>query len=166
MANRETTIVSENRSGILLSSVSDMVRVFITGLSIGLISFALYYLLKQYVFTPMLCNNAALGNLRCQNVDGLANGVAMIIGGIGGLVALVQMRVLRPLLVVLCASIGLWNILLLGSNLVWWQSALGILVIFGLAYAAFTWLVQLRSFIIAFIISIVLIIVMRLVLLT
>ncbi len=164
MATAQVTTANDAHSDVLLASPVDMMRIFFAGMSVGVLSFIIFLLLKHYVFMPMLCGNEVLGNLRCQNVDNLANGFAMVLGAIGGLVALVQLRVLRPLLVVLCASVGIWNCLLLGAGLVWWQGALAMVLLFGLAYAAFAWLLQLRSFVVALILGLVLVVVLRLVL--
>lgn len=143
-------------------SVGDVVRVALSGLAVGVATYLLYLLLDKYVFTPTLCGATAAA-LKCDNKMYFASGVATVLGAFGGLFAMVQQRVYRPLLVVLLATVGLWNFVLIAATLPWWLALLLTGLIFALAYAAFAWLVQLRNFILALVITVVILVVMRLI---
>lgn len=149
-----------------LISWRELGKVIAAGIVVGLVTLALYYILDKYVFTPGLCNDLNAGTGRCENKLTFASGFAMAIGGLAGLFAMVQLRIFRPLLVVLLVVVGLWNVLLVSSGLPWLLHALLVAVIFGVAYAVFAWLVQLRSLLLSVVLSVVLVVLMRLILMS
>lgn len=145
----------------------DIVNIMIAGALVGLITLALYFLLDKYVFTPGFCaNQMDIDPTRCENKEYFASSLAMIVSALGGLFVLVQQRVFRPLLVVLLVTAGLWDVLPLIASGQWWASALLSGVLFGVAYLAFAWLVQLRNFYLALGVSLAVIVVMRLILMS
>lgn len=141
---------------------NEVANVGAVGASVGIITWVAMTLLERYVFSAVMCRDSAAAN--CQDAASYALIVAMVLGALAGLIALVQARIYRPLLVVIAASASLWgfsNRLLEGSE---WYWALPIsIVIFALAYALFAWIARLRSFILSAIISLVLVVVVRLV---
>lgn len=145
---------------------NELLRIALAGAVIGVIAIALYALIDTYVFTPALCQNAAAEVNRCANKPAFTDALTMILAAIIGLFAMVQLRVYRPLLVVIVATVGIWGILsTLSSGLVWWGAALGSALVFALTYALFAWLVQLRHFLLALCVSVVVVIAVRLLLL-
>lgn len=145
----------------------DAVNTLIVGAVIGLAALAVYFLLDKYVFTPGLCaNQMDIDPARCENKEYFASTLAMIVAGLGGLFALVQQRVFRPLLVVLLVTVGLWDVLPLIAGAEWWVSTLLSGLVFAIAYLAFAWLVQLRNFYLALGVSVLVIVVMRLILMS
>lgn len=161
-----TKVAEQSHPSVRMMSRMDAVKVAASGAVIGLIIAAMYALLSTYVFTPTLCNEANTAIGRCDNVPQFANTLTMVLGAFVGLFAMVQLRVFRPLLVVLLAMIGLWGVILLVSDLVWWQMGLWLAAIFGLGYVAFAWIVQVRQFVAAVVLGAVLAIVLRLVLMS
>lgn len=139
----------------------ELINILLVGGGVGLIVSGAAYLLNRFVFDALLCQGEQTAE--CANAPEYAMIVAMVIGAILGLVALVQTRVYRPLLVVLGVSIGLWGFHGLTQDMAWYW-ALGIMVVtFGLSYALFAWVVRLRSFIVALIVTVVLVALMQLV---
>ena len=141
----------------------ELFRVIGVGVIIGFITYLIFIILDKYVFTPSLCGTSGLEQ-RCANKESFASSIALVIGAFGGLFALVQQRVYRPLLVVILTTLALWNVPLIasgGSSLLW-AVAMAV-ILFGLAYGAFTWLVQVRNLYLAATLGIVLLIVLRLV---
>ncbi|NCU38731.1 hypothetical protein EOL96_06820 [Candidatus Saccharibacteria bacterium] len=129
------------------------------GAIVGLIVAAAYILLEKYVFSAVLCRAGA--DAACSDAPGYAMIVAMVIGAIIGLLALVQARVFRPLLVVLATAISLWGMTVLIDDFVWYWQLLLIVGFFAFTYLLYAWIARIRSFIVASIISIVLIVAMR-----
>ncbi|MCA9341478.1 hypothetical protein KC952_03020 [Candidatus Saccharibacteria bacterium] len=143
--------------------LTELLKVVGIGATIGLISYLIFVILDKYVFTPSLCGTSGLEQ-RCANKESFASSIALVIGAFGGLFALVQQRVYRPLLIVILTTLSLWNVPLIasGASSLVWVVAL-IVILFGLAYGAFTWLVQVRNLYLAATLGIVLLIVLRLV---
>lgn len=156
--------VEQVRPPVLLMSWRDLIKLAIAGAIIGIVTLALYVVLDKYVFGPSLCSdlNAATG--RCENKLYFASGLAMVIGGMAALFYTVQQRVYRPLLVVLLVVVGLWNSLLLIGALPMIFAVLAAAALFALAYMGFAWLVQLRNFIAAIVVSVIVVIVLRIIL--
>lgn len=152
------------RPKVVTMPYGDLVKIALAGLVIGLVTVALYAVFDKYVFTPALCGDALAGTGRCENKLAFASSLAMIVSALGGLFAMVQLRVFRPLLVVLLVTVGLWNVLLLMGGLVWWQMALASGLVFAVAYGAFAWLVQIRNFFLALGLGAVIVAVLRLIL--
>jgi len=147
----------------LLITPRDALRIVAAGALVGLVTIALYYLLDRYIFTPTLCGEAAAAVGRCENKAQFSGGMAMVLGALSGLLAMVQLRVFRPLLVVLLVTVGLWNVMGMIATLPWLGALLASALLFGLAYAAFAWLAQLRNFVVAVVCSVVVVLLLRLV---
>lgn len=129
------------------------------GAGVGLIVAAAYTLLERFVFSVVLCRAGA--DSTCEQAPEYAMIVAMVIGAIVGLLALVQMRVFRPLLVVLASVVSLWGMTALIVDFAWyWRLAL-VVAFFAATYLLYAWLARIRSFIVASIITAVLVVVMR-----
>ncbi len=156
----------EKQLGLPLMSWRDVGRLVLGGVLVGLITLALYAVLDKYILTPGLCSEVGTVTGRCENKLYFANAFAMVLGAFAGLFIMVQQRVFRPLLVVILATAGLWNIIMVTTDLSWWLHALIIAVLFGITYVAFAWLVQLRNFLVALILAVILVIAMRLVLMS
>ena len=161
-----TKVKEQPRPQVLMMPWRDVIRVALAGVVIGLVTAALYVVLDKYVFTPALCGEATAAAGRCGNKLYFASALAMILSALGGLFAMVQLRVFRPLLVVLLVTIGLWNVVLLIDGLVWWQMALAAGLLFAVAYAAFAWLVQLRNFFLALGLGAVVVVLLRLIIMS
>ena len=149
-----------------LLTLRDALAILIAGAVVGLVTLAVYFMLDKYVFTPGLCGDVSIDPARCESKEYFSSTLAMIIGGLVGLFALVRQRAFRPLLIVLLTVVGLWNVILLLSGMVWWASALLAALIFSTAYLAFAWLVQLRNFYLALGVTALVVVLMRLILIS
>lgn len=139
----------------------EIIGVFVTGAVIGLIVTGVWYLLNRFVFTAMLCEGGDTTN--CAQAPEYSMMVAMIVGAVAGLIALVQTRVYRPLLAVLGTTIGLWGLHAITWPMTWYWMLAVMVVLFGLSYALFAWVARIRSFVVSLIVTIVLVVLMRLV---
>jgi len=162
MATRK--VVEQKQPGALIMSQGDGLGIFVTGAVVGIVAVVLYVLLDKYLFTPTLCSETLRVAGRCANKLNFASALAMVLVALGALVALVHRRVFRPLLVVFAVTVALWNTLQLTASLPWWGSVLLMALVFGLAYLLFAWVVQVRDFIVALVLSVVLVVVIRLML--
>ena len=87
--------------------------------------------------------------------------VAIIISTIAGVANLARLRIYRPLLIGLAAAISLWGLQVITGGLAWYWAALVFVALFALAYAVFAWLARLRNFILALVVTIVLVVLVR-----
>jgi Flp pilus assembly protein protease CpaA len=66
-------------------NVKTLINIFLYGLLVGLLTFALYMVLEQFVFEPVLCRESA-ALARCESKEEFASGVAIVLGSMVGLV--------------------------------------------------------------------------------
>lgn len=159
---RQNPVASEpvRVAPLVVMSARDLVGTIVTGLVVGLVTLGAAIVLNRFVFSAVLCRTSTEGD--CVNAPSYAIVVAVVLGVIVGTVALARLRVYRPIIVVLASAITLWGIfgLLLGVS---WYWALAIsAVLHSIAYGMFAWVVRLRSFILALIITVVLVVGFRL----
>ncbi len=158
----ERTHVEQVPPSVIMMTRVEMIKLLAVSAIIGLVTIGLHVLLERYLFVPALCGGEGVGSLRCESAPNVASGLALVLGGIAALFYFVQQRIYRPLLVVLLVGAALWGVPALIAE----QSiVVGILLsaaLFALAYGAFAWIVQVRNFVIALVLSLVLVIGLRL----
>lgn len=138
----------------------ELVSVILSGLAIGVVTWILYYLLNTYIFSAVLCRPQAPAD--CSNAPSYAMTVSIIIASIAGLALLARMRVYRPLLVVLASAVSLWGFQHLTNGMQWYGALPVIALLFGFSYGLYTWLGRLRSFILAIVVTVVMVVAVRL----
>lgn len=159
----ETATAQEGRPAFFIEmSGRQFAGTVIVGLAAGILTWGLAFLLEQYVLKGMFCQT--MMTAQCAAVPNYARGVAAVIATAAAVFALVKLQVFRPLLVALGAVISLWGV---GATL----TALppGIVAalfagMFAVAYTAFMWIARLRSFWIAAVLMVALIVAVRLLL--
>ena len=129
-------------------NVRSIVTVFLYGFGVGILTYALYIMLEQFIFDPILCKeNSAL--VHCEDAPSIAGGVAMILGSLAGLVLLVRERVYRPIMAILGVMIALWGIFTVTASLPLIVAVLYVALLFAAAYILFSWLVQPTSLVVS-----------------
>lgn len=137
----------------------EVLTVFLSGVLAGALIGIGYYLLNNFVFSAVMCREGAAGS--CGDAPGYAMTVSMIIGGLAGLITLAQVRVYRPLLIVLATAVSLWSFHLLIGEMVWYWGLLTLAILFGLTYTLFAWIVRLRSFVAAVVLAVLIVLLIR-----
>lgn len=137
----------------------DLIRTALTGVGVGLLTAAAMFLLNKFIFSAVLCRPQSVSD--CSQAPFYAMIVAIVIGAIAGLVALAQMRLYRPLLVVLAATIALWGVNTLVAPFAWYWALLIVAVLFGLAYSLFAWIARIRNFVMALVVTVVVVVLVR-----
>lgn len=155
----EDVEVTQGVSPFVSMSRRDVIDTLLCGMGVGLFVAVLYILLDNFVFSAVLC--------RPQNMTGCAEApnyamiVATVIGAIAGLVTLARLRVYRPLFIVLFATISLWVANVLVADREWYWVTLILAVLYLLAYLAFAWLARVRSFLLAAVLAVVVLVLVR-----
>ena len=155
----DETAVAVPVSPFVSMSIGELLRTIVCGIGVGLVVAVALFLLNKFIFGAVLCRPQSMAD--CSQAPTYAMIVAMVLGAIGGLLALARMRLYRPLLVVLAATIALWGINSLVSGRVWYWAVLAVMVIFGLAYGLFAWIARIRNFVMALVVTIIAIVIVR-----
>ncbi len=116
--------------------------------------YGLYQLLEQFVISPALCRGG--DQLTCANSNVVSLHVAAIIAGVIGVALLARLSIYRPLLVVIAATVGLWQLSALSLDLSWYWGVVALAIATMLAYLAFSWILRIYNLIIAVILTAIL----------
>lgn len=143
------------------TSMQKMLIAVLIGAVIGLISWGGGVLIAKFIIEPIFCatpDSVAV----CEARDLTAFNIALVMASFAGLLAMVRARIYRPLLISIATIISLWGApsLVAGDPVA--TQMLWIVLMAALAYAFFSWVGQLKSFMIALIITVVAVIGLRL----
>jgi hypothetical protein len=139
----------------------DFFIVFLIGFITGSIIWTLERILSVYIFIPLFCSG---GN--CAVATQTAYEVATLSTAALGLAMLIRYRLPRPLLIVIAVTIALWGLSQLPFFSTGIVSVISMMVLYGLSYSLFMWIMRIRnSYIVAFL-SVGIVIVTRLILLS
>ena len=148
-----------NESALVTMGTSELLRVVLRGALVGVAVAIVYLLLNKFVFTAVLCRPQSTGD--CTQAPNYAAISAFVLSVLGGVIVLAQARVYRPLLVVLAALISLWGIQDHAVDAMWYWVILAAAVMFGLSYGLYAWLARIRNFILALVVTIVVVVLIR-----
>lgn len=154
----DQTTPMDSRQHVIDMRPHAFVQVVILGVGLGLAAWLLSLAIDQLVVRAIVCGGQA-----CAASTEIAGNVALVLASIGGLFGLIRLGVYRPLLVVLASAIVLWSLSALTMQLVWYEALAWTVLLYGAVYAAFTWLVRPRFFIIAIILVVILAVASRLI---
>lgn len=146
-------------SPLVSMTYRELISVILIGAAVGAVVVLLYFLLNTFIFSAVLCRPQSTGD--CNQAPNYAMIVALVIGSIAGVASLARVRVYRPLLIVLASAIALWGMQYVLVNVAWYWAMIATVVPFGLAYGLFGWLARIRHFILAIIVTIVLVVAVR-----
>lgn len=139
-----------------------IINIALTGLGVGIIGWLLNLAIQRFFVIPVFCNNTDSFSM-CANGGTIAWVIAMIIVSAVGLFSLVNIGVFRPLLAVLATMVALWGVSTWLGPLEWWHAMLWHGGLFALAYLLFTWIARTERFPVAFIASVLVVLLLRLV---
>lgn len=143
-------------------SVRELLTTILVGAGAGLIAAAITILMNKFVFAAVLCRADSAAD--CANAPMYSMIVGLVIGSIAGLVALAQLRVYRPLLIVVATVVALWGFQTLISGMAWYWALAVMMLLVGLSYGLFAWIARIRSFLLAAVVAVVLVVIVRLLL--
>lgn len=149
-------------TGVRISTnVKRFVRIALIGALVGVVTFALGFVLEKYVITPIGCD-AQSTIIKCGSAPQISHNVALLLGGAVGLILLVRRGLFRPLLVVLGAVASLWGVGAMATNFGWIAATLFMVLVCSLVYSLFAWIAQPRRFWVAFALTVAAVIALRL----
>lgn len=139
----------------------DLAKVIFMGALVGFGVWMLSDLFARFVFEPILCQG---DGARCSVSSQYGMIVATVLLAIVTLIALVRFRIFRPMLVVLATTLSLWGLTELVQPLAWYWAAIACVALYALAYGVYVWVVRVRAFWLALVLTIILIMAVRAVL--
>lgn len=150
----------EKPEPIVPIGMSDFVTILILGGVIGLIIWGLGLLFHTYIFEGYFCQEGA--GRECENATSYAAVAATLLGSIAALAALIRLRVYRPLLVLIASILSTWGVVQMSWDLQWFTGILVAVVLYALAFGAFSWIARIREFWISVVVIILLVVAVRL----
>lgn len=155
------TYVNQPRPKFAEMTVQTVVRIAILGAVLGLIAWGVSALVANYVIDPLFCKVEG-GNFSVCSQGGLlaSNIASLLVGGLA-VIALLRLGVFRPLLISLAVVITLWGIGPWMGALPWYVSLTWTILLYAVAYVAFSWLARIRVFWIALLAMTIVVIVAR-----
>ena len=155
----EQSTLPDSQTQLIDMRANTIIQVVLLGIILGAITWLLTLLVDRFVITSIFCGDA--GNGICTNAQTVAGNVALVLTAIGGLLGLIRLGVYRPLLVVIAASIVLWDLAGWMNGLLWYETLAWTVLLYAVVYAAFAWLVRPRFFLAAIILVLIVVIVAR-----
>jgi len=145
-----------NESPLVIMGAQELLQVVLRGALVGAVVAIVYLLLNKFVFTAVLCRPQSTGD--CSQASNYAAIAALVLSIFGGVIVLAQARVYRPLLVVLAALISLWGVQDHASGAQWYGVIIAATILLGLSYGLYAWLARIRNFILAVVVTIVVVV--------
>lgn len=160
LATPTEPVATPTPSRLIDMSLLKLLRVAFIGFVAGLISAGGAIALNQFVFSAVLCRPGMGG---CDQAPVYAVIVSIIVSSIVGVILLAQMRIYRPLLIVIATGFALWSTLGWFLTMPWYLSLITGGVLFAISYSLFSWILRFRSLILAGILLVALTVLLRLV---
>lgn len=139
-----------------------VLRALVIGVVLGVVGWLLTMFFKSVVVANLFCRTPDTFTI-CSNGGVYAWYAATIIIILISVFALMRANIYRPLLVAVAVAVALWGIGAWFLPMVWWMAMLWNGLLFGLAYALFSWLASHERFVLALIVIIIAIVVSRIV---
>lgn len=155
-------VVVEKKRESLLTGRYSLLTALAIGALVGVFGWLFTLGINSWVLHPVLCRSADTASA-CASSDITAWVIAHVVVSIIGLFLLIRVGVFRPLLVVLAALITLWAVGLWFVSSPWWVGLLWEAGLFAAAYMLYKWVAAVDRFVIAAILTVVLVVVMRLI---
>jgi hypothetical protein len=150
--------VVESKPAIIEQDSRVVMRVVLASMLLGLIAWALTYILQHFVLRAIFCQNPSAV---CTNLSGYSGGISAIIVMVIGVVMLVRIGVYRPLLVALCVMVSLWGLASWINGLGIFESIFWTVGLYAVAYTLYSWLARLRSAVIMLVVILLVVLITR-----
>ena len=142
-----------------VSGAYNWLKIAAIGAGLGLLTWVFAWLLGNFVIDPLLCRDSALQ--ACGKSGTVAGNLAIIVTAILGAVTLIRLHVRHSLWVVLAVVLSFWGLSSLTESIGWVEALAWTAGLFAVAYVLFTWVIRLRSTIVAVILVILLALMFR-----
>lgn len=142
--------VTEAKPAIIEQDGRLSIKVAVTGLVLGVLTWGLTVLLERFVLRALFCGDPSAA--ACVNVTTYAGNIAAVIVAVIGVVALVRLSIFRPLLIVLGGAISLWGMAAWLQNLSMVEQVLWSALLYALLYSLYAWVARIRHAVVVLIV--------------
>lgn len=142
--------VTEAKPAIIEQDGRLSIKVAVTGLVLGILTWGLTLLLERFVLRALFCGDPSAA--ACVNITTYAGNIAAVIVAIIGVVALVRLNVFRPLLIVLGGAISLWGMAAWLQDLGRVEQVLWSALLYALLYSLYAWVARIRNAVVVLIV--------------
>lgn len=135
---------------------SEVFKVVIVGLVVGLLVPLLTMALSTYFIVPVFCQGGADTLGLCSSGGVVANHIVAVIVAVAAFAFLNQWGIYRALVLVFGATLAMWGLQKYAAGLVtgpWLEYYLLSALLYGLAYLSFYWLLRVKHFVASAVLS-------------
>lgn len=118
-------IVESNVQSQTFNSAYSVWRIVVTGAVLGVLYWGLTLLVGMFIDSIAIAGN-----------------IATILTATIGLIAMVSMRMTRPLIVTLASAVALWGLAQLTDGLVWSEVIAWNILLYAISYTLFSWIAR------------------------
>lgn len=136
-------------------------RVVALGAIIGLVVWVLTSLIARYIIEPLACGQTMNGDI-CLAATPLAGNIATVLVAPLAIVAMVRLRMVRPIITVLATAALLWPLAAWAEGLYWLEAIAWFIGLYALSYGLFAWIVRSTVLWVAFVLSLAAVLLIRL----
>lgn len=156
--------MATNKTSRFLSTIElswkTLLGIASVGAGVGLLTWLVNLLFQSVLIEPVFCRSADSFQA-CANGGTISIVIATILTNILGLIALVRLRVYRPLLVVIASIVTLFGVHVWTGAMSWYEATAWYALIYAISYALYAWLARTLSFAITLIALVIVIVLFR-----
>lgn len=119
------------------------IQILVSGAVLGFLAWLLILLGDKAVSSSLICG----GQVSCSTATSTMHVIIELFVALVALLGLVRLSVYRPLMIVIAATVALWGTASFAAGLVWYVGLIWSVILYGLVYLLFAWLVRPRKLI-------------------
>jgi len=135
-------------------------RTIALGAVIGLVFWLVTVLVGNYIVEPLVCRNLTDAAM-CTDATPLAGKIVTILVAALAVVAMVRMRVARPIIIAVATAAILWDLAAWTQGLFWLEAILWSVLLYALTFALFAWISRYATLWVAIVVSVLIVLIIR-----
>jgi len=135
-------------------------RTIALGAALGLIFWILTVLLGRYVVEPLVCKDLVDAAV-CVDAVPVAGKIATILVAVLGVIAMVRVRIARPIIIAVATAGLLWNLAGWTQGLFWLESIIWSVLLYALCFALFAWITRYVTLWVTIAVSLAIVLIIR-----
>jgi len=135
-------------------------RTIAIGAGLGLIFWLLTLLIGRYIVEPLTCRTIVDATM-CTDATPLAGKIATILIAVAGVIAMVRLRIARPIIISVATAALLWNLAGWTQGLFWLEAIVWSVLLYALCFALFAWITRHATLWVTIVISLLIVLIIR-----
>jgi hypothetical protein len=116
-------------------------QIALVGVALGALYWCLTAFIEHYIIDPIFCRSLSNAST-CLNSTSISGGIATILVAAIGITVILRLYMARPLIIAAAVGIALWGLAQWTDGLVWGEAMAWSMLLYGLAYALFSWIAR------------------------